>query len=32
MRTPRGRIATQKSYIHFGLTPPEKMKIHDKRI
>jgi len=24
MRTPRGRIATQKSYIHFGLTPPEK--------
>ena len=24
MRTPRGRIATQKTYIHFGLTPPEK--------
>ena len=24
MRTPRGRIATQKSYVHFGLTPPEK--------
>ena len=24
MRTPRGRMATQKTYIHFGLTPPEK--------
>ena len=24
MRTPRGRIATHKSYVHFGLTPPEK--------
>ena len=24
MRTPRGRIATQKTYIHFGLTPPKK--------
>ena len=24
MRTPRGRIATQISYVHFGLTPPEK--------
>ena len=24
MRTPRGRIATHKSYIHFGLTPPKK--------
>ena len=22
MRTPRGRMATPKSYIHFGLTPP----------
>jgi Holliday junction DNA helicase RuvB len=24
MRTPRGRIATHKSYIHFDLTPPKK--------
>ncbi|MDG2252409.1 MAG: Holliday junction branch migration DNA helicase RuvB [Methylophilaceae bacterium] len=24
MRTPRGRMATQKIYIHFGLTPPER--------
>ena len=24
MRTPRGRMAAQKTYIHFGLTPPEK--------
>ncbi|MDC0423483.1 Holliday junction branch migration DNA helicase RuvB [Methylophilaceae bacterium] len=24
MRTPRGRMATQKTYIHFGLTPPKK--------
>ncbi|MEE9397028.1 MAG: Holliday junction branch migration DNA helicase RuvB [Methylococcales bacterium] len=22
MRTPRGRVATQKAYIHFGLNPP----------
>ncbi len=23
MRTPRGRVATQKCYLHFGLTPPD---------
>lgn len=23
MRTPRGRVATQKAYLHFGLTVPE---------
>jgi len=22
MRTPRGRVATQKAYLHFGLNPP----------
>ena len=26
MRTPRGRVATQKVYDHFGLTPPASMK------
>lgn len=24
MRTPRGRVVTQKAYIHFGLNPPEQ--------
>ncbi len=24
MRTPRGRIATRNSYLHFGLTPPSR--------
>jgi Holliday junction DNA helicase RuvB len=26
MRTPRGRVATQKVYDHFGLAPPASMK------
>ena len=26
MRTPRGRIATEKSYMHFGLTVPEALE------
>jgi Holliday junction DNA helicase RuvB len=26
MRTPRGRVATQKVYDHFGLTPPVRMQ------
>jgi holliday junction DNA helicase RuvB len=26
MRTPRGRMATQKTYIHFGLAPPKKIE------
>jgi Holliday junction DNA helicase RuvB len=25
MRTPRGRVATQIAYLHFGLTPPRDM-------
>ena len=24
MRTPRGRVATNSAYLHFGMTPPEK--------
>jgi hypothetical protein len=24
MRTPRGRVATAKTYLHFGLTVPER--------
>ncbi len=23
MRTPRGRVATPRAYLHFGLTPPD---------
>ncbi|MCZ6711646.1 MAG: Holliday junction branch migration DNA helicase RuvB [Gammaproteobacteria bacterium] len=26
MRTPRGRIATEKAYLHFGLTVPEALE------
>ena len=25
MRTPRGRVATQNAYLHFGLKPPESV-------
>ena len=25
MRTPRGRVATRLAYLHFGLTPTEKL-------
>jgi Holliday junction DNA helicase RuvB len=34
MRTPRGRIATAKSYQHFGLRPPEQengSQVHQDR-
>ena len=34
MRTPRGRIATAKSYQHFGLRPPEQVndaEVHQDR-
>jgi Holliday junction DNA helicase RuvB len=24
MRTPRGRVATDKAYLHFGYAPPER--------
>jgi Holliday junction DNA helicase RuvB len=26
MRTPRGRMATQTAYVHFGLTPPAPLR------
>ncbi|WP_432648862.1 Holliday junction branch migration DNA helicase RuvB [Methylomarinum roseum] len=29
MRTPRGRIATQKAYLHFGLQSPAKEALRD---
>ncbi len=29
MRTPRGRMATRASYIHFGLKPPRSTDDHD---
>ncbi|MCK4842036.1 MAG: Holliday junction branch migration DNA helicase RuvB [Methylococcales bacterium] len=29
MRTPRGRIVTQKAYLHFGLKQPEKKSINE---
>ena len=25
LRTPRGRAATRHAYLHFGLTPPERV-------
>jgi len=27
MRTPRGRVATQQAYLHFGLKVPEKLQV-----
>jgi len=29
MRTPRGRIVTQKAYLHFGLPVPDKEPVND---
>ncbi|MGY6278196.1 Holliday junction branch migration DNA helicase RuvB [Methylomonas sp. MgM2] len=29
MRTPRGRVVTQKAYIHFGLQPPKQIQATD---
>ena len=31
-RTPRGRIATERAYRHFGLTPTERQKDPQKRL
>ncbi len=31
-RTPRGRIATERAYRHFGLTPVERQKDRQKRL
>ena len=31
-RTPRGRIATERAYRYFGLTPPERQKDPQKRL
>jgi Holliday junction DNA helicase RuvB len=29
MRTPRGRMATRASYLHFGLNPPNRAEARD---
>jgi Holliday junction DNA helicase RuvB len=29
MRTPRGRVVTQKAYLHFGLKAPDKDPVTD---
>jgi Holliday junction DNA helicase RuvB len=29
MRTPRGRVVTQKAYLHFGLKAPERDPVMD---
>jgi Holliday junction DNA helicase RuvB len=32
MRTPRGRVATDKAYLHFGYAPPERPDTRQSRI
>jgi Holliday junction DNA helicase RuvB len=31
MRTPRGRVATNSAYLHFGLTPPDSQQQQRQR-
>ena len=27
LRTPRGRMASEKAYLHFGLAPPKRQEL-----